>query len=128
MRVLSESVGLAWPRCEADLSMTADAVQEARQGIRDVEVRVGVGPVSAGLSARVLGYAACVAEALRLDVVAVCRPATRIVLFSSAPKAGRYELSSAVRSLVALGGALRICGVDVPIELDLAEPVAEVPR
>ncbi len=127
MRALTASVALALPD-ESERGETARAVEEARRERREVEVRIGVGPLERGVPARVLGHAACLAEALRVDVVTVARRPDRIVIFSSAPKAGNTDTSIAIQSLCALAGALRLAGVDVPIVLDLADATGEIPK
>lgn len=128
MRQLSQSVALALPACE-ERDWTNAALLEARRRQRDVEVRIGVGPFLRGVPIRVIGYAACAAEALRSDVAAVARRPDRIVIFSSAPKLTRsLEYSDgSFLLLAALAGSLRLAGVDIPILIDLADPSQEVP-
>lgn len=126
MRAISDSVALALPD-KGDLYATGAAVEAARRGRRELEVRIGVGPCPGDVPLRVLGYAACVAEAVRTDVPGLVRAPDRLAIFSSAPKTGRFDVASAMRAVVAIGGALRISGVTVPISLDLAAPEREVP-
>lgn len=128
MRGLSESVALARPElCRQDLAATEVAIDEARRGKRQVEVRIGVGPIHGEIPLRVLGHAVCIAEALRTDLPAVVRNADRIHIFSSAPKTGNTDTATALRSFAALAGALRLAGVCTRITLDLASPDREVP-
>ena len=127
MKVLSGSVGLAWPRDPGDFSGTVRAVQQAHRGARKLEVRLGVGPLRRYLPARVLGHAAIVAGMLQSDVIAIASPLWRLWLFSSAPKAGNHEIESAVRALGALAGALRLAGITSPIVLELADAAQEIP-
>ena len=128
MRKLSEAVALAKPIVSAhDLAMTEAAVYQAREGQRELEVRIGVGPMTSDVPLRVLGYAACIAESLRTDVPTIVRRADRICIFSSAPKAGNHDHAKTVCSLAAIGGALRLSGVATPIVLNIASPAQEVP-
>jgi len=126
VRGLSESVALATPT-DGDLAETEAAIYQARRGEREVEIRIGVGPLTGGIPLRVLGHAACIAESLRTDVPAVVRHADRICIFSSALKAGNTNMGTALQSLAALGGALRLSGVTCPLLLDLAAADQEVP-
>ena len=101
---------------------------ESRKGGLSVEVRIGVGPVHGQVPLRVLGYAGCVADVLKKDVRILVGPAApRIELFSSAPKAGYFDRRSALMSLVALAGALRVAGIRNPIGVDLAQGAPEIP-
>jgi hypothetical protein len=128
MRGLSASVALARPElCRQDLAATETAIVEARRGKRQVEVRIGVGPIQGEIPVRVLGHAVCIAEVLRTDLPAVVRNADRIHIFSSAPKTGNTDTATALRSLAAIAGALRLAGVSTRITLDLASPLREVP-
>lgn len=127
MRKLSASVALGSPRGR-DGHLTAAAVDRARHGRQDVEVRLGVGPVSGGgVPARVVGHAGCIQEALRSDVPSLAARPRRIFVFSSATKAGSTNIQQAVHALASLAGALRLAGVSVPIVLELADPHQEVP-
>lgn len=126
MRALSESVAFAAPSGLDGLA-TAAAVKQAKKGKRSVEVRLGVGPMKGGLGARVIGHASCIRDALNSDVPSVAGPVTGIVIVSSAPKAGSLDLASAAQSLAALGGALRLVGIRLPISMELANPLQEVP-
>jgi hypothetical protein len=120
--VLSDSVALARPLNGPDLTATVTAFEQAKRGERDVEVRIGVGSLTGEIPLRVLGHAACLAEALRSDVFNfLSRPPQRMVLFSSAPKAGNRDAVGALRALVSLAGALRLKKVDFPIFLDLGQ-------
>ena len=125
MRALSEAVALALPGTE-ELSVTHDAWRQVRAGRRDLEVRIGVGPIRGDIPLRVLGHAAVVADSIRMELSAIAGDPDRIVIFSSAPKTGTSDVALALRSLAALAGALRIAGLTTPIVLDIASATREV--
>jgi hypothetical protein len=104
------------------------AIQQARRRQKRTEVRIGVGPLASDVPLRVIGHGMCVADALRLDLPAIIRPADQIAIFSSAPKARNFDLRSATRSLIALSGSLRLAGTTCPITIDLASERQEIPE
>lgn len=128
MKVFSDSVAVAWPTSPQDIDASVRALASARIGQIPVEVRIGVGALHGEVPLRVLGYAGCVAETLQRDVRTLIEPATPIIaLFSSAPKVGEFHPDLALKSLVALGGALRLAQVSYPIEIDIAANHPEIP-
>jgi hypothetical protein len=129
MRVLSQSLGFSGPPVGTDAEHTKAAFEAARRGRIMKEIRVGVGPLSGPLPARVLGYGACIANALRSDPAAleVFDGAASMMLFSSAPKSGCCDYGSMLMATCGLGGALRLLGVDLPIIVEATNPDREVP-
>jgi hypothetical protein len=129
MNVLSEALALAHPHDGADYAAAAAALEDVRRGRREKEIRIGVGPLDGFVPARVFAYADCVASALRADQAAahLTDRASRITIFSSAPKSGSTAFGSMLVALVALGGALRLLGIGEPIVLEAASPAQEVP-
>jgi hypothetical protein len=129
MKKLSPSVAFGYPVGHSDFSQTTLALRDVREGRRPVEIRLGVGPINqGGVPARVLGHAACVAAALNLDVpmITANNAHTKIVIFSSAPKIGEVDLKANLKGLVALGLALRLNGIDLPIKLEIASEDKEI--
>ncbi|MDN2578748.1 hypothetical protein [Aquibium sp. ELW1220] len=128
MKVFSEAVALASPIATSELEASVCAIDDARAGRLPIELMIGVGPLSTDVPFRVLGYAGCVAEAIRSDVRLLIEPSIpKIRLFTSAPKTEGFHRGRALMSLVTLAGALRIAGVDSPIYLDFARRDPEIP-
>lgn len=123
---LSTSVGLGVPTNIADRQLTARGAVEARAGLREVEVCLGVGASPASLPARVLAHAACVAKAIQIDTPRLVGPATRIRIFSSAPKTKVFNSAMDFAAVATLGLALRKCGVMIPILVEPANAEDEI--
>jgi len=125
---LTLSVALAAPvTSAADRRLTAQGIAEVKAGTRDIEVRVGVGIPPKSLPARCLAHAACVAEVMRTDLPALLGKATRVRVFSTAPKAMTSNDAIALASVATFGLALRACNVQPQIELELSAREDEVP-
>lgn len=123
---LSASVGLGVPANTTDRQLTARGAAEARAGQREVEVCLGVGASPASLPARVLAHAACVAKAIQIDTPRLVGPATRIRIFSSAPKTKVFNSAMDFAAVATLGLALRKCGVMIPILVEPANAEDEI--
>lgn len=127
MKVLPDSVAQALPQAGPDRAAMLLAVEAARRGELDTEVRIGVGPTGGVVPARVLGYARRVADSLPLVEAIIHRAVDRVVIFSSGPKVGQVDAAMNLSATAALGGALRIAGVEAPMTLDCADADQEVP-
>lgn len=125
---LTPSIGLGVPSNVADRRLTALGAAEARAGIRQVEICLGVGASPPALPARVLAHAACVTRTIQIDVPKLVGPATRIRIFSSAPKTKAYNEKLDFAAIAVLGLALRHSGVTIPIMLEPANAEFEVPQ
>jgi len=122
IRVLSESTALALPYAAEDEHQTIGGLAETAKHEREKEIRIGIGPLTGEVPARVIGYAACIAKMIHEDPAAshLLREPCRITIFSSAPKAGFNDPGPMLTAAVALGGALKLAGIEFPIVLDIA--------
>lgn len=131
MRGLPDSLAVALPE-PGGLPTLERVVRSGKSFV--VEARIGVGPLDGGVPMRVLGHAMCIADAVR-SVGNAIGGVNRLVLFSSARKAfgvagsgcPQHIAESAVISLAALAGALRIAGLRQPLLVDDSDPGREIP-
>jgi hypothetical protein len=128
-QALSESLALALPYHSGDRHLTSRAIEELRQGRRECEIRIGVGPLCGEIPVRVFGYASCIRQALEEPAARqLLGRACRVHLFSSAAKADVQSPRVNGAAAVGLGVALRAVGIQLPIRIAFASPVREVPR
>lgn len=127
--IISDSIAIGLPLAGSqDVPRTAAAVRQVRANQRDVEVRLGVGPIRGALPARILGHAACVTEAIKSDLKNLLRRPRTVKIFSSAPKAVACDVPAAITSTALLAAALKLTGLEAEIQIDLANSELEVPR
>jgi hypothetical protein len=127
-QVLSESLALALPYRSEDRHLTTSALQELRRGLRECEIRIGVGPLQGEIPARVFAYASCIRQALEEPAARqLLGRASLIHLFSSTAKTEVEAARVNGAAAVGLGAALRAIGIQLPIRIASASPSLEVP-
>jgi len=129
MLTLSNSVAIALPADEERESIGL-ALQQARLGHREIELRIGVGQLRGHLPVRVLGHAYCLYDAMQRDIPKILGtvPIRRVIIFSSSGKVREPDRCMVLQTLVSLAGGLWLLGVKIETVLDLSSAEREVPE